>query len=232
MQASRAGTRGGCRHRTQAREIQPLQAIGPGGRNLARQVDEAGVAAGELLHQVVLGHAEDRGDPRGGAHRVLDEVGRRGDVVGGLGHRQHDAVAVHDRPAPRGHDRGADLLRDRGGRKLAALEHADLHGAQAGEGEQGQEAGEEQADPAIDEPRGHCVCPVGAAGAVVVAGAAAGDCPWSCVRGRRRRRRRAGRLLLLGHRGLLRRRGVRLLLLLHGEHRLRPLLGALRVRGR
>ena len=217
----------------QAGDLELLEPVGLRGRDLAREVDEAGVALRELLDEVVLGQPQDRGDLRRRPDGVLDQVGRGGDVGRGLGDRERDAVAIDDRAAPRRHDGRADLLRDRRGRELAALEDADLDRPQGGRGEQGKKGGEEQADPAIDEPRAHCVAGVVVVGVAVAAAVTDGVVVVGVVvvrsRGGGRRRRRARRLLLLRHRRLLRRRRVGLLLALLREHRLRTLLRAARV---
>ena len=118
---------------------------------LAREVDEA-AALGELVEQVAHRDAEDRGELRGRAPRVLDEVRRRGDVARGLGHRELGAGAVGDRPALRGQRDVDDLLRRGGVLEGAGVDEADPAGAQDGDAEQDEEDREEQADAALRQP--------------------------------------------------------------------------------
>ena len=97
------------------------------GGDAARQVDEAGVAAGELAQDPVLGLAEHRGELARRVGRVLDQVRGRGDRLRRLGDGELDAVDVGDRAAPGG-DVDVGLLLGRRG----ALERVGLDDAEPG----------------------------------------------------------------------------------------------------
>ena len=113
-----------------AGELELADRVGLGRGQLAGEVDEAGVAAGELLDE--LGR---RACPSSGARRSaaltgsLTRYGVADDVVGGLGDRELDAVAVGDRAAPRGDDLGGDLLGGGGLGERVALDRADVQRA-------------------------------------------------------------------------------------------------------
>ena len=96
----------------EALDLHPLDAARSRGPHVAREVGEAGVAAGELAQQLVLGLAEDRRQARGDRRRVLDQVGRGGDRERGLRDGELGALAVEDRPAPRRHGDVGLLLGD------------------------------------------------------------------------------------------------------------------------
>ena len=81
------------------------------GGELAREVDEAGVAARELATSASLVDAEQRRELGGAVWTgSLTRYGRGGDVVGGLGDGELDAVAVDDRAAAGGQLESSDLL--------------------------------------------------------------------------------------------------------------------------
>ena len=64
--------------------LELLHAVGAGGGHAAAEIHEAGVAARELAQQYVLRAADQRRPAWRPRARVPDEVGRRGDVDGGL----------------------------------------------------------------------------------------------------------------------------------------------------
>ena len=120
-------------------------------RNAAREVDEAGVAPRELLDELALLDAEQRRELGRRAHRVLDQVGRRRDVVGRLGRGERDAAAIDDRAAPRRNGLHRLLLRGRGGREAAAVDQPGVRRLEGGGGEAEHEEREQDADAPLDE---------------------------------------------------------------------------------
>ena len=138
----------------EALDLHPLDAPGADRRHAAGEVGEAGVAAGELAQQRVLGDAQRLGELGGELGRVLDQVRRGGDRHRGLGDGELDPVAVGDRAAAGG-DLDLRLLLGRGGLAQRVGAHdAEPAGADAGEGQHAQEDREEEADPPLDQPHG------------------------------------------------------------------------------
>ena len=172
-------------------DAEALGALRAAGGHAVRDVDEAGVAAGELLQQRVLRLAQHLRELRGRGGGVLDQVRGRGDRLRRLRDRELGAVDVGDRAAPGGDD-DVGLLLGRGrALERVGLDDAEPAGAGAGEQDHAEEDREEQADAAFDQPHGYpCAAttppPAGAEVVVggVTVGAGRGD------RGGRRRGRR------------------------------------------
>ena len=112
-----------------AGELQLLHRRALAGGHRAREVDEAAVALRELAQERVGVDPEQRRELGGRLGRVLDQVRRRRDVVGGLGDRELDAVAVDDRAAPRRQLQRADLLAGGRAGQARALDGAEEEGA-------------------------------------------------------------------------------------------------------
>ncbi len=140
-------------------ELEPLDAEvldalrAPGG-DAVRHVDEAGVAAGELLEDPLLRLAQHRRELRGRRGGILDQVRGRGDRLRRLGDGQLGAVDVGDRPAPGGDDDVGLLLGRRGALERVGLDDAEPAGTRAGEHDHAEEDREEQADAPFDQPHG------------------------------------------------------------------------------
>jgi hypothetical protein len=114
-------------------EAQLADPLGLRGRDGPGEVDEARVAAGQLAQQLVLGPPE---QPRQALRRprsVLHEVRGRGDVGGGIGDRQLQAVAVRDRPPARRDDLLRRLLAHGGLREAVAADRPEPQRADEGE---------------------------------------------------------------------------------------------------
>ena len=135
-----------------ALDAELLDLVAVGGVELALEVDEPLLAIGEDLQQLVLGLAEQRRELGGDARRVLDQERVGEDGRGVLGDRELEAVPVADRAAPGGDGEVLLLLGHRPLLERAGLDRAEPGGAHDHGGEQDQEDGEEQADPALDQP--------------------------------------------------------------------------------
>ena len=113
-------------------ELEPLDLAAPGRgarrrRDVAGEVDEAGVAAGERRRISSSGLSSSAAKLRGDSGGVLDQVRRRGDRHRRLRDRELGAIAVDDRAAAGGDD-DVGLLLGRGG----LLERAGLDDAEPG----------------------------------------------------------------------------------------------------
>ncbi len=138
----------------QAVDLELADLLGLGGRQVAREVDEAALGV-ELLEHAGLRDAQQRRQARGGPQRRRDEIRRRRDVGGGLGDGELEAVAVGDRAAPRRHVDLVDLLRRGGALQRRGLDAAEPQRAPAGQHEQSEEDREQQADAALRQT--HCM---------------------------------------------------------------------------
>ena len=141
------------------------------------QVDEALVPVAQLLQQLLLGAAEQRGESRGDPGRVVDQERMREHGHGVLGHGKLDSVAVEDHPAPGGDLEILDLLLERPLAQRVGLDGADPDGSQRGGAEQEQEEGEQEPDPALDQPHGYPCRAAPAPGGLIPPLPSPSECP-------------------------------------------------------
>jgi hypothetical protein len=122
--------------------------------HLALEIDEPGLAVGELPQQLVLGPLQERRELGGHLHRVLDQERIGEDRHRVLRDGELHAVAIHDRAAARRIGHVLDLLAHGALGEGARPDRSDPGGAQRRQPEQQQEDCEQQADAALDEPHG------------------------------------------------------------------------------